>query len=461
MVLRQGLARAVGLDPGIIRATLRMSWRKTFHTAWTSYAAMAGTILASLLTIRLATAHLSQEEFGLWSFTLQTVGYFLLLDFGVANALGRLFGEPLASQNQAELNAWFNLAILVLSAQAALITGVGFFLRDWVIAWFNIPEPLRPEASGLLTAFLVIQAVNLVLRVNSAMLYAQNRAYLANILPVIGIWAALGVFLVMLRQGAGVMAYAWSSAIGVLIWGIVGTVAVVYGPNRFAFSLRGIHGNMIRELFLFSSAVFIIAISIQVVLVGQSLVITKMIGIAAGAVYVVTSRIPMMAMQLVWKPFDAFAPRWQQAYCDGGSDKVRHEFSTMVRISLLSAVIAAAAVVLINPAFVSWWTKPEYFGGRQLNVLLAVYLLLQTCTHCFAYAFTLQKRMRLWTMVEVVSVALSRCDGLGRLDGGPPRSPGRPDCCNAGRTIVVYRLSRSSSHGRSPRRYLPEGSAFH
>src|SRR5690242_7285596 len=64
-------------------------------------------------------------------------------------------------------------------------------------------------------------------------------------------------------------------------------------------------------------------------------------------------------------------------------------------------------MVLVNPSFVMWWTKPEYFGGNWLNVLLAVYVVTQVYLHCFGYAFTLHKVMRLWTVIETARVIVA------------------------------------------------------
>ena len=187
---------------------------------------MACTVLTALLTMRLATGALTREEFGLWSFTTQSVGYFLLLDFGVSNSLGRLFGEPLASKDQRSINSWFTLSVSVLALQGIIILVVGMMLRAWVLEWFNIPLTLHPEASKLWLAFLVIQALNFPLRVTSAILYAQNRAYLSNLFPLVTAWISLILFYWMLKNDAGVMAYAWSSGAGVLLGGLAGLIAM-------------------------------------------------------------------------------------------------------------------------------------------------------------------------------------------------------------------------------------------
>lgn len=380
---------------------------QTIKTAATSYLGIISTMAVVLLTVRLATTSLSREEFGLWSFTMQSVGYFLLLDFGVANSLGRLFGEPLTSGDERSANSWFTLSVLVLSLQGAVILAVGLLLRNFVLDWFAIPVMLRSQAANLWTAFLVIQAVSLIFRVNAAILYAQNRYYWMNVVTIAGAWVGLGAFYVMLRHGAGVIAYAWSSGTGFLAVGIAGSLAVACGPNRLRFSLAGIHWKQVRELFSFSSSIFVIAIAIQVYYASQGLVITKLHGLATGAIYAVTSRMPMMLMQVVWKPFDAFAPRWQVAHCAGDSDRVRREFQTMMRFTILLCFSAFIGVVLVNPSFIRWWTKPEYFGGEILTVLLALFLVTQVFNHCYATPFMLMKRMRGYTYAVCANVGVS------------------------------------------------------
>ena len=368
---------------------------------------MGSMVITALLTVRLATGALNPDEFGLWSFTTQSVGYFLLLDFGVSSALGRMFGEPLASGNQRSINSWFTLAVSVLVFQGLVVLCAGMAMRGWVIEWFNIPQHLRFEASRLWLAFLVIQAVNLPLRITSAILFAQNRAYWGNLFPILSAWVGLAGFFFMIKAGSGVMAYAWSSGLGVAIGGISGILAVACGPNRFGLSFSGITWRQAKELFSFASSVFVVGIAIQILFASQALIITKMLGLAAGAMYAVTSRLPLLGMQVLWKPFDAFSPRWQAAHCAGDCVRVRHEFTTMFRLTLLLAFAGVVGIVLVNPVFVKVWTKPEYYGGDGLNILLGLFIIMQTFAHCLTLAFNLHKRMRVFTLVVFMTTGLS------------------------------------------------------
>ena len=388
-----------------------MSIKKTLHTAWTSYASMACVVITSLLTLRLATGSLSKEEFGLWSFTTQSIGYFLLLDFGVANSLSRLFGEPIASGNQKSINSWFTLSFAVLILQGLLIMSAGLLLGPYVMDWFNIPADLREQADLLWKSFLILQAVNFPMRVASAILYAQNRAYLTNIIPFLTAWFSLIIFYLMLKSGAGVLAYVWSSAIGVLLSGIFGVIAVLRGPNKFRFSFCGVSYNQIKELFSYSFSVFAVSIAVQIVFSSQTLIITKLLGLSAGAIYNVTSRLPLLAMQMLWRPFDAFGPRWQTAHCAGSANvnnvMVSSEIAAIARITFLASSIVAVGIIIINPIFVKFLAKDDYFGGGALNCLLAAFLMIQTLSHCYSFAFTLHKKMKVFTRVVCLNAILS------------------------------------------------------
>ena len=386
-----------------------MDFKATIRSAATSYIGAISAVFTGLLSLRLATHYLSQEEFGLWSFTMQTVGYFMLLDLGVANSITRLLGDPLATKDQRKINSWFTLSVVTLGLQALLIVGVGIAFRPFVLEWFNIPEHLRERASNLWLSFLLIQAVALVFKVSFAILHAQNRAYMTSTVQVIGSWVGLGTFFWMASLGWGVMSYAFSSGASVLFISLGGVLAVWRGKHRFGFSLYGINKHQISRMFGFSSSIFVIGLAIQVYFASQTLIATKILGLEAGAVLTVTGRAAGIATGMIWRPFDAFAPRWQVAYCASDYDRVTREFRLMSRFTIMLSVAAAVAMVLMNQPFVLWWTKPGYFGGQILTNLMAVFVIIQAIDRCFVSPFVLAVKMRGYTIVTLLSVACAIC----------------------------------------------------
>ena len=98
-----------------------MSRRAVLNTAAASYIQLASAALTGLIAVPLALKYLDTERVGLWSFTIQSLGYFLLLDFGVSSAMGRLMGEPLHSGDAKECGRWMSLFLLVSSLQGLMI----------------------------------------------------------------------------------------------------------------------------------------------------------------------------------------------------------------------------------------------------------------------------------------------------------------------------------------------------
>ena len=384
-----------------------MNFKSTIRTTTSSYLGTITAAATGLISIRLATHFLTQEEFGLWSFTMQTVGYFLLMDLGVSNSVARLLGEPLASSDPQKINSWFTLSLLTLITQAVLILGLGIVLKSYVLQWFNIPSHLIGRASTLWLAFLVIQAISLVFKLSFAILHAQNRVYWTSNVQSLGSCLGLGAFFIMLINGWGVLAYAWSSGVTMFVVALGGIVAVRRGGLRFGLSMAGVTCNDVVKLFKFSTSMFTLGIASQVFFASQGLVATKMLGLEMAAVLAVTGRAAAIATSAIWKPLDAFAPRWQVAYCAGDIQRVTCEFRLMARFTILMAAAAAVVVGLINQPFVMWWTKPGYFGGLGFSLLLCIFMIIQGINRCFITPFVLTLQVKSYCIVNLASVALA------------------------------------------------------
>lgn len=382
-----------------------MHLNSTVRTAISSYIGAFSSIAVGLLTIRIATQYLGKEDFGLWSFTTQTVGYLLLLDFGVSSSMSRLFGEPLASGDQQKINSWFTLCLLTLLCQALVILSLGLAARPLILRWFDIPSHLIEHASTLWLAFLAIRTMSLMFVIAFAILHAQNRVFWSNMIQTSGAWAGLLAFALMLWQGHGVMAYGWSTGISALVIILGSLFAVKGGKERFHLSLRDVNRNDLHHLVGFSSTVFVIGLASQVYFASHGLVATKILGLEAAAVLVVTMRVVALANTIIWKPFDAFSPRWQVAYCNRDLPRVTREFSLVARFTILLAASGAIGIAIVNQPFIYWWMKPEFFGGLILNFLLAGFVLVQGINRCFTTIFPLTLHMRGYTIVNLSSVA--------------------------------------------------------
>jgi O-antigen/teichoic acid export membrane protein len=389
-----------------------MRLRNTILTGAASYVQMGSLVLTQLVAIPIALTFLDNERFGLWSFISQSLGYVLLLDFGVTNSLGRLLTDPIHKGDERTWNGWFNLFLAVLLIQAGLILGAGVLLTDPILQWFNIPAPLLVEARRLWLMLLFLNALMFPLRLFPGILGAQNRSYWVSVGAVTGSWFGLLTFYLFLRLGWSTLAYGFSAAVQMLVSSGLTLLAVSRGPNRFRVSFRDIPWHHTRELFGFSLAVFVIGIAVQVALVSQAPVITKIVGLGAVASFTMCSRVPMLLMQCIWRPFDAFLPRWQILWAKQETAPLTEEFRRLFRLTMGLAALAMTCCFALNRWFVFSFGKQELYAGKTFDLFFALFVVLQVWSHCLACAFVLAKRMKGLAAVASADTVLGLIAGI-------------------------------------------------
>lgn len=380
--------------------------RKTFLTAGASYFGMISTMACGLITLRLATQHLSAEELGIWNFVFATVSYFALLEFGLGPGIARLLGDPLASGDQKKANELFTTGLLLLGFQGALFLVLGWFFREPLLAWGRVPDGLFHSTAILWTGVVLIRSLTLPVVLLNGILWAQNRVYWIHSTSALWPWAGLGVFAWALSHGNGLLAYLWSLTIPAVLSVISIVIAVLLGPHRFRLVRKGFHFGVVREIFGYSWSVFAASGAAQLSTLSQMIIVTRVCGLETAGIFAVTARVPSLLMGIITKPFDSFIPRWSANFCKSGVDAVRNEFLLILRCSILGTAAAGIAVCVVNPAFVRFWTKPELFGGPLLNTGLAVLLIYQMISRAFSYAFTMRKQMTGFAMASLASVGL-------------------------------------------------------
>lgn len=383
-----------------------MRLRNTYLTGAAAYLQMGSQVLTGLVSIPLALHFLSSQQFGLWAFVSQSLGYLLLLDLGVGHSLARLLAEPLHVGNEQEWNGWFNLALIVLTIQAVLVLGIGLLLVDPILRWFPIPASLFPQARELWLIVLVLNAVLYPLRMFRGIVGAQNRGYWTFGGSVLGAWGGLLAFYIFLKAGWGVLAYGWLAAVQLCLTMGLPMAATLWGPHRFRLSWRNIPWRHLRELFGFSSALFVISIAVQIVFMSQSLVITKILGLAAVASFTVCSRVPMLLMQAIWQPFDAFAPRWQIYWAKGQKAALTQEYRRMSRFTMGLAAAGAVCCFAMNRWFVFIFGKESLYAGKTFDFFFAVFVMLSVWGHCLGISFVLAKRMKGLAVVAVAGIPI-------------------------------------------------------
>jgi O-antigen/teichoic acid export membrane protein len=223
----------------------------------------------------------------------------------------------------------------------------------------------------------------------------------------LGLWLGLIGFFFFLRSGAQTLAYGYASILGMVGSSLFPWAMVQLGPHRFRFRLRSIRWRDLKELFDYSASIFIIGLAIQVVFLSQSLVITKLLGLAAVALFTASSKAGTLVMQLLWRTFDSLTPHWQKLYIAKDFAHLSPSFQRYTRLTMSLSIMAGTILILLNRPFVSLWAKPELYAGAVFDLLLMIYILQHTWNHCLAFGPVVAKDLRPLTILAVVDMILN------------------------------------------------------
>jgi O-antigen/teichoic acid export membrane protein len=370
-------------------------------TTISAYAQIGVGMLCSLLLVRIATRSLTPEEFGLWSFVLGSIGYFLMLDFGLSYSLGRILADPVYSGDGKALSGKLILGCVVLLGQAILIAGMGIMLCDPLLHYFKISAGLREEAGRLWIWCILIYAATLPLNVFPAIIHAQNRVYLANIISAVSQLANLVVFWHFVTHGSGVMAYVYAilSATASRYLGYI--LCVFPGKNPLRLTLVWPDFTELPSIMKYAISVFASMITAQASGAAQIMILTRMLGLDAVAIYSVSSRVPMLLSSLCIKPFEAHRTEWVGLYCQKETGRMLASIRKTLQFTLILILIAIAISIIINPIFVKYWTRSDYYAGTFFNILVPFAFMGAALGNQLNILFHITKRMKFYTIVTI------------------------------------------------------------
>jgi O-antigen/teichoic acid export membrane protein len=222
-------------------------------------------------------------------------------------------------------------------------------------------------------------------RILANLLSANQRFDVGNYGSALGLAANLVVLWWSFVHGQGIFS---------MLWGQTANLAVVVAVNwtgcwRLSlFPKRGHWGRAswkaFRELWSFGRDAFLIALGNQFMNASQTLVLTRLLGLDAAAVWGVCTKTYPLFVQTITRIFDYSSSALAEMIVRGERELLLRRFRQIAVLSVNLAVAAGALLAAANGPFVKVWTSGELGWPAWNDLLLGVWLvdLLVVRTHC-------------------------------------------------------------------------------
>ena len=363
-----------------------MSRIKRFaHSFLSGYVQLGANVFFTLASVPLALHYLSTEEFGLWGVTSQIAGGIALMDFGLNAAAARILIDYKDQPQRGEYGGIIQTAAWVGLLQAALIFLIGALLALVVGPLLHIPAALERQFAWLVIGQSGITALMFAARILANLLTANQRFDVGNYAGALSLAVNYGVLWWGFSHALGVFSMLWGQAAGVLT-----SVAVCWAGCYWLslFPRRGQWGRpswkAFRELFVFGRDAFLIALGGQFMNYSQTLILTRLLGLKAAAVWTVCTKIYPFFRETISRIFDYSSSALAEMIVRGERELLLRRFRQIAVLSVNLAVAAGALLAAANGPFVKVWTSGELGWPAWNDLLLGVWLvdLLVVRTHC-------------------------------------------------------------------------------
>ncbi len=344
----------------------------------TGYGTIGVNILCTLLTVPVALHYLTRAEFGLWALVGQLTGYINLIDLGMSGSISRTLVDHKDQRHDGGYGSVVQTSFLVGIAQGLIVIAASFLLAFCTTDLLNVESALRGTFLRLVIAQGIFIGLGFIFRPPSLMCAAHQRYDVVNYAQSINQVVNVGVLWISFFLGAGIFSLVWAFAasqvasIAVVFWGCV---HLKFLPAKGEWGKPT--WQLFHELFAFGRDVFLWGLGAQLINASQILLITRVLGLEAGAVWSVGVRLYNMLGQFIFRIFDFASGAFAEMMVRHERERLLRRFQSVVVLSSSLAALGGVMYASLNQPFIELWTSGRISWAVRNDILLGVLLVMQ------------------------------------------------------------------------------------
>ena len=400
--------------------------RRTFHGVASSYVLLAATAIYSLASVPMALHYLDTPRFGLWMVMGTLVGYLSLIDAGMTGAAARLLIDHKDDRAGGGYGGLIQTGCLVSTVQGGIIFVIGLTFAATFARLLSIDAALQPEFIQLIHWQCGVVALSFATRMFNLLLSAHQRMDVANYIGIAGLLVNFATQWIFFHNEFGVL----SLALGSLVSTLLMLAGQALGCSRLRlYPASGGWGRVsarhFGEIFNYGKDMFLVSVGTQLITASQIIVITRMLGLEAAAVWAIGLRVFNLVNQVIWRLSDMSGAALAEMLARGELARLRDRYRSLAIVSFSFAGWAAVSFALCNSLFITLWTHGKIHWPPANDWLLAAWMIVLTMLHCHNSFVLLTKKinfMRYIYFVEGVvfvglTILVARTGGLPAIIG--------------------------------------------
>jgi len=328
-----------------------------------------GIIFAIFVTPVIINA-IGQAAYGIWALISATVANYLLLDFGLSQAVSKFVAAALVRKDQEAINRICStgIALNIISCLLSFIITIALLYlgKDHV--------PQGTDFAHVQMYFAVYAGTFSLLflfRTWNGVLAAEMRwTLLAFIAMVKNVVVSLAV-LIWISGENGLLFLSVVNGVGFLLEGIA---YWVFARRGFSVSIRPryVDWKLGGELLKFGFTSLVAQLGQAMRFRSQPYIIVKTIGAEGVAVFSIATQLITYFTNLILSAFGIFIPHFSRLQAQDDSDGIRQSMLSALWLSYRVSAYVGLCLVFYGGEFVDLWLGPEFRDVQLVLVPMAI-----------------------------------------------------------------------------------------
>jgi O-antigen/teichoic acid export membrane protein len=370
-------------------------------------------ILISLFSVPIIIKHLNSELYGLSIIIFQITTYLGLFDFGLTVGVERYLAGTRddTGANKEGLKRIISTSLIAYTFLAAVIMIVGNIFAPFAVSLFNAPMKYSSGIQSIISIISVLIGLQLILRAIGGIFFAHQRQLLSNTLSFVLNLCSVCLTILFVCFGYGLWSFAYSQIITFVINAVLNIYFFKKYYSYIEFKVQYFDRGLLKELISYGFSSFIMVFSVQIIFQTDRILIGYFISLTAVSIYSLSTKIPELLTQFLWKITDnSFPAIVEVSNKDAESFMGIHNKLMTITISL--STVTFWYILLASHSFISLWVGEKYYAGFFfIFIATYLYLIQHTFIHvsamCLSAAGMAKKMAFMYLLEAVLNLTLS------------------------------------------------------
>jgi len=317
---------------------------------------------------------LGQSEFGLYNLVASVVSYLGLFNFGFGSAYIKYYSMYKVEKDEesiARLNGMFMIIFGILGA-IAILSGVVLVFNTDAIFGTKLSVAELSKAKVLMALMVINIAITFPCIVFNSYVTANEKFIFQRILQIARIVTSPFLILPILIMGYGSIGMV---IVTTVINFAIELVNVIYSFKKINinFSYKNLNVSLVRELFIFSSYIFLNLIVNQINWNVDRFIIGRFRGTIEVATYSVAAQLNSYYLQLSTAISGVYIPRVNTLVASKNGDKELSEmFTRLGRLQFILLSLVLTGLIFFGKAFICIWAGKNYASSYPIALVLTI-----------------------------------------------------------------------------------------